>query len=66
MRRLQSYGEPWTFGLLPEELEAYLSARGLRLMRDSGVAEVWQSTGRPGSAVHGYEFYRLASARVDR
>ncbi len=66
MRRLQSYGEPWTFGLLPEELDAYLSARGLRLMKDASVAEVWQGAGRCGSDIHGYEFYRLACARVER
>ncbi len=66
MCRLQSYGEPWTFGLDPEEIAAYLGSRGLRLMKDAGVAEVWQNAGRPPSAVHGYEFYRLASACVER
>jgi len=66
MRRLRSYGEPWTFGLVPEELPAYLSARGLRLMRDLSVAEVWQNAGRRASDVRGYEFYRLASACVER
>ena len=66
MRRLRSYGEPWTFGLFPEELTAYLAARGLRLLKDLSVAEVWQNAGRRASEVRGYEFYRLASARVDR
>jgi methyltransferase (TIGR00027 family) len=64
LSRLRSYGEPWTFGLYPEEIERYLAARGLRLVRDLGVAEVWQRAGRPGSDVRGYEFYRLASACV--
>jgi len=66
MRRLRSYGEPWTFGLFPEELPAYLAARGLRLMKDLSVAEVWQNAGRCSSDVRGYEFYRIASACVER
>lgn len=62
--RLQSYGEPWTFGFCPEELQAYLAARGFRLVTDLSVAEIWQRTGRSSSGTRGYEFYRLASARV--
>jgi methyltransferase (TIGR00027 family) len=64
MARLQSYGEPWTFGLHPEELQGHLAARGLRLMKDLGVGEVWQGFGRSGSGTRGYDFYRLASASV--
>jgi hypothetical protein len=63
--RLQSYGEPWTFGLHPEELAAYLAARGLRLTKDLGAAEIWRAACRPNSELHGYEFYRLASACVE-
>lgn len=64
--RLASYGEPWTFGLYPEEIKEYLAARGLRLMTDLSVTEVWQRAGRSNSRTHGYEFYRLASACVQR
>jgi len=64
MSRLGSYGEPWTFGLYPENLEDSLASRGLRSMIDLSVAEVWQRTGRPGSDTRGYEFYRLVAARV--
>jgi methyltransferase (TIGR00027 family) len=64
LSRLHSYGEPWTFGLYPEEIGWYLAARKLRLVRDLSVAEVWQRAGRPGSDVRGYQFYRLASAGV--
>ena len=64
MARLQSYGEPWTFGLYPGELQSYLAARGFELVKDSSVAEVWQQAGRPSRGTRGYEFYRLASARV--
>jgi methyltransferase (TIGR00027 family) len=66
LSRLRSYGEPWTFGLHPEEVEGYLAARGLQLMKDLSVAEVWQRAGRSNSGTRGYEFYRLASARVQR
>lgn len=65
LSRLHSYGEPWTFGLYPEEIERYLAARKLRLVRDLSVAEVWRGAGRPDSDVHGYRFYRLASACVE-
>jgi methyltransferase (TIGR00027 family) len=65
LSRLRSYGEPWTFGLYPEEIEPYLAARKLRLLRDLSVREVWQRAGRPASDVRGYEFYRLASACIE-
>jgi methyltransferase (TIGR00027 family) len=64
LSRLRALGEPWTFGLYPEEIERYLAARKLRLVRDLSVAEVWRRAGRPGSDMRGYEFYRLASACV--
>ncbi len=62
--RLRSFAEPWTFGLHPAELESYLASRGLELLHHVDVAEVWQRAGRSAQAIHGYEFYRLASARV--
>jgi O-methyltransferase involved in polyketide biosynthesis len=64
LARVASYGEPWTFGLRPEELKPYLAARGFELVKDTGVAEVWQRTGRPSPGPRGYEFYRLAAART--
>jgi methyltransferase (TIGR00027 family) len=62
--RLRAFGEPWTFGLLPDEIEAFLSDRGLRLTADRAVADIWRAAGRPDSEIHGYEFYRIASASV--
>jgi methyltransferase (TIGR00027 family) len=64
LARLRSYGEPWTFGLYVEEIEGYLAARKLRLVQDLSVADVWERAGRPATEVHGYEFYRVASASV--
>jgi hypothetical protein len=47
-----------------EELAEYLVARGLRLIEDLSVAEVWRRVGRvPACAVN--EFYRLAFACVE-
>jgi methyltransferase (TIGR00027 family) len=62
--RLKSYGEPWTFGLDPRDVGSYLAARGFELLKDVNVAEVWQHAGRSDFGTHGYEFYRIASARV--
>jgi methyltransferase (TIGR00027 family) len=64
--KLQSYGEPWTFGLDPEEVKEYLAARGLRLIKDFSVAEIWQRAGRSNSGTRGYEFYRLALCAMQR
>jgi methyltransferase (TIGR00027 family) len=63
--RLHSYGEPWTFGLHPDEIRAYLAARGLRLMKDVGIAEVREQVGGSVRGQTGYEFYRLASACIE-
>jgi methyltransferase (TIGR00027 family) len=64
IERLRSYGEPWTFGLDPGEVWSYLAARRLELVKDVSVSEVWQHAGRSSVESRGYEFYRLASARV--
>jgi len=65
LARVASYGEPWTFGLDPSEAAEYLAARGFRLVKDVSVAEVWQQAGRPAQEIHGYQFYRVASARLE-
>lgn len=65
LRTTAKLGEPWTFGLDPAEVGAYLSARGLTLATDTGATEYRARylAGRAG-ARHGYEFYRVALARV--
>jgi methyltransferase (TIGR00027 family) len=40
LTRLRSYGEPWTFGLHPEEVGPYVAGHGFRLLKDVSVAEV--------------------------
>jgi len=61
-RTLARDGERWTFGLHPAEIPAYLAARGLELIDDLGATDYrTRYLGGPGV---GYEFYRVAVARV--
>ncbi|MEO6924948.1 MAG: SAM-dependent methyltransferase [Bryocella sp.] len=62
--KLLGMGEPWLFGLAPEEAASYLAERGLTLVSDIGVADVWNSMHRPAYEIRGYEFYRIAIVRV--
>jgi len=58
-------GEAWTFGPDPAELTGYLRERGLDLCEDLGIEscrERWW--GARGARMRGYEFYRIARARV--
>lgn len=65
MRDVARLGEPWTFGLDPEELPEYLRALGLRLERDAGAREYRvQYFGPDGERMKGYDFYHVAIARV--
>jgi methyltransferase (TIGR00027 family) len=62
MRRV---GEPWTFGFDPKELTEYLSTRGLDLEKDRGAANLRTRYFKErADGMHGYEFYRIAVARV--
>lgn len=57
--------EPWTFGLDPRELPAYLHDRGLELLEDVGAAEYRKRyLGAAADAMTGYEFYRAALAEI--
>ncbi len=65
MREVARLGEPWTFGLDPEELPNYLRARGLQLRRDAGAREYRrQYFGPDGQRMNGYDFYHVAIATV--
>jgi methyltransferase (TIGR00027 family) len=69
--RLRSFvrgvGEPWTFGIEPSELAAYLARFNLRLERDVGVPEcVGLYQPPPSSAAALPDFSHLAVAAVDR
>jgi methyltransferase (TIGR00027 family) len=65
MGEVARLGEPWTFGLDPEELPNYLRARGLRLERDVGARECRrQYFGPDGERMNGYDFYHVTIASV--
>jgi methyltransferase (TIGR00027 family) len=66
LRSLAAAGEQWTFGLDPRRLAGYLGARGLELVEDVGAAEYRALCYGPAAAaaMRGYEFYRIARARV--
>jgi methyltransferase (TIGR00027 family) len=68
LAKLRKLGEPWTFAIDPAALSGYLAERGLTLLSDTGVADIWkqyqQQYQRRGTAIRGYEFYRIATAQV--
>jgi methyltransferase (TIGR00027 family) len=67
MRLLRKADEPWTFGLYPAELPSYLEARGFELVDDIGSVEYRaRYMNSHGKHMKGYEFYRIALARVVR
>jgi methyltransferase (TIGR00027 family) len=58
-------GEPWTFGIDPAELPAFLAERGLELIEDVGSVEYRGRYMKPtGPHMRGYEFYRAALAQI--
>jgi methyltransferase (TIGR00027 family) len=62
---LAKFGEKWTFGIDPGELRGYLAERGLALESDLGAAEYRERHfGEAARGMRGYEFYRIALARV--
>jgi methyltransferase (TIGR00027 family) len=62
---LQREDEPWTFGLYPDAVPAYLKARGFELIEDIGSVEYRARYMNPnGLHMKGYEFYRIAVARI--
>ena len=62
---LAASGEQWTFGIDPAQLDGFLEARGLRLERDVGATEYRRlAYGDASARMRGYEFYRIAIARV--
>ncbi|MBN9386182.1 MAG: SAM-dependent methyltransferase [Chitinophagaceae bacterium] len=65
IKDLEAIGERWTFGFRPEELAGCLSGFGLRLIKDVGAADYRQQyVPERKKILKGYEFYRVAMARV--
>ena len=62
---LNAAGERWTFGLNPSSLHSFLAQRRLLLEADVGASEYRaRYFGRAADRMRGYEFYRIAVARV--
>lgn len=62
---VERLGEPWTFGLIPEELSSYLGERGLRQDRDEGARDYRRAYfGKAAESMKGYDFYHVAVASV--
>jgi methyltransferase (TIGR00027 family) len=58
-------GEPWRFGLLPDELPAFLRERGLSLLSDLGADDYRANVmGAASRHMQGYSFYHTALAEV--
>ena len=60
--RVRALGEPWTFGLRPDEVAPFVAGCGLGLVEDSGADDYrrrWL-----GRTARGYAFYRIAVADV--
>lgn len=64
LQNVRGMREPWTFGILPEQLAGFLAGAGLRLREDLGADEyrarylpAWENR-------YGYAFYRVAVAEV--
>lgn len=65
MSNVAKLGEPWTFGVIPEELPSYLRERGLQLDRDA-AARQYRCTyfGKAAESMTGHDFYHVAVASV--
>ena len=59
-------GEPWQFGLVPDELESYLAGFALALEQDLGADEYRTRYFGANARFTGYAFYRIAVARKRR
>lgn len=66
LQDLDAIEERWTFGFRPSALPGYLSEFGLQLIKDSGAADYRQQyIPERRKILRGYEFYRVAMARVE-
>ncbi|HLN41775.1 MAG TPA: SAM-dependent methyltransferase [Acidimicrobiales bacterium] len=66
IRAVARVGEPWIFGLLPEEASGFFAARGFVLQRDVSTLDASRDWLSDRSPRHwGSELYRVAIARAE-
>ena len=64
LERVRNAGEPWTWGLDPREMPAYLAARGFTLDEDLSADDYRaRYFGEAARSMKGYSFYRAVLAR---
>ena len=63
LENVRRLGEPWTFGLHPEAVDAFVARCGLRLRENLG-ADDYRRRYLGDGALPGYAFYRVAIAQV--
>ena len=64
LERVRNAGEPWTWGLDPHEMPAYLAARGFTLDEDLSADDYRaRYFGEAARSMKGYSFYRAVLAR---
>jgi len=65
--RVSAVGEPWIWGMFPEQMPDYLAKHGWKLIEDIGTEEYraryW---GEHGRQIRGFAFYRAALAVVQQ
>ncbi|NUP05709.1 MAG: SAM-dependent methyltransferase [Polyangiaceae bacterium] len=65
MENVRRLGEPWRFGIHPDELRGLLSGFGIELLEDFGADEYRSRyLGTEPSDLRGYRFYRIAVGKV--
>lgn len=62
MSSVRRLGEPWTFGLHPGAVAAFVARSGLRLCEELGADDYRRRY--LGAVMPGYQFYRIALAEV--
>ena len=66
MRNVRHLGEPWRFGLYPEQVAAFVGRFDLELRESLGADEYRHRYFQGAQALRGYAFYRVAVADVAR
>lgn len=65
IRDVANVGEPWTFGIDPQNQSAFLDRRGFRLVEDLSADEYrTRYLGAWARRIKGYQFYHVAVGKL--